>query len=127
MKCLSLRYVLIVVLLFTINATTMAQDVVSSINTAMKTGNAGVLSSHLSASVDLTLVDDEGTYSSSVVMQKLQTFFTNHSPRAYETRHQTTAPNGSKYIIANLVTTNGTFRVHILMDSNRIKELCIEL
>lgn len=90
-----------------------AQNATADISDALKTGNAAKLATYFHASIDLTVVQKQGTYSKSQAEQIVQNFFTENKPSGFTSNHSGTSGEGSKYIIGALATSTGEYRVYI--------------
>ncbi|MFN8316526.1 MAG: DUF4783 domain-containing protein [Chitinophagales bacterium] len=86
---------------------------VDQIGGYLQSGNAGELSKYFQSNVEINLKDGGNSYSKSQAEQVLSNFFSKHTPRSFAVAHQGTSPEGSKYIIGNLVTSAGNFRVYV--------------
>ncbi len=100
-----------------------AQNGMTEVSNALKTGNAKTLASYFHNSLDLTIQKTEGTYSKAQAEQMIQNFFTSHKPVNYKTNHNGSSSDGSKYVIGRLDTQNGSFRVYLLFKNIGGKEL----
>jgi hypothetical protein len=90
-----------------------AQKSVDDITNALKTGNAPALSAYFHATIDLTIIQKQGTYSKSQAEQVVQNFFGENKPSNFTVNHNGTSGEGSKYIIGALTTSTGEYRVYI--------------
>jgi hypothetical protein len=80
---------------------------------AIRSGNASVLAASFSGNVEITLKDAEASYSKAQAEMVLKNFFNTHTPKLFNVVHQGTSPEGAKYFIGNLVTSNGTYRTYV--------------
>jgi hypothetical protein len=110
-------------LLVAVSVMLSAQDGMTEVSNALKTGNAKTLASYFHSSLDLTIQKTEGTYSKSQAEQMIQNFFTSYKPVNYKTNHNGSSSDGSKYVIGRLDTQNGSFRVYLLFKNIGGKEL----
>ncbi len=90
------------------------QGIVSEVSLAIKTGNTKELSKHFHSNVELTIVDKEGMYSKAQTQMMVQEFFNQNPPRDFFKRHQSTAKDGSVYIIGELKSEKQQYRTYIL-------------
>ena len=89
------------------------QNSVDEISAALKSGNAKALATYFHATIDLTILQKQGTYSKSQAELIVQNFFTENKPSNFEVDHNNTTNEGSKYIIGTLTTSTGEYRVYI--------------
>ncbi len=106
------RMVIVVGLLMTA-LVGFSQKPVDDISNALKTGNASALAAYFHATIDLTILQKQGTYSKSQAEQVVQNFFTENKPSGFTINHDGTTGEGSKYIIGALITSTGEYRVYI--------------
>jgi hypothetical protein len=106
---------------FTLGA--VAQTGVNEVNDALKKGNAKSLSAYFHSSIDLTILQKQGTYSKAQAEQIIQAFFDEHKPANYKSNHSGSSGDGSKYMIGTLETGKGNFRVYIYYKTIGGKEL----
>ncbi len=84
-----------------------------NIANAIKNGNASALSANFVGNVEITIKDVEASYSKAQAEMVLKNFFSNHPPKSFSIAHEGTSPEGSKYFIANMNTTNGNYRTYV--------------
>lgn len=88
-----------------------AIDVLDNIAATLQTGNAKELVKYFDSSIDLTILDQENSYSSSQAAMVVQSFFDKNPVKSFQLVHKSTSGDGS-YGIGNLVTTTQTFRTY---------------
>lgn len=119
-----LMYVLGLVLLggiitaFTLSAATLKthaagpfEDVVS----AIKQGDASALSRYLDNTVEINISGKSNSYSKSQAEIILKDFFGKNQVKSFELIHQGEAGGGSRFGIANIGTSGGTFRTSFFL------------
>ena len=108
----------------------VAADVIETLGNSMKNGNSTEIASYFGATVDLTVLEEEDVYSKSQAEVILRNFFKSHIPKDFTVLHQGASKEDSKYVIGNLVTSNGNFRCYFLLKNINgkftIQELRIE-
>ncbi len=108
---------------------TLAGDLPDGIVNALKTGNAKELSKFFNSNIDLTVIEKQDIYSKPQAEIILKEFFSKNPPSNFTVLHQG-GKEGAKYIIGNLTTSNGTFRVSLLLknqdNTQVIQQLRIE-
>ncbi len=90
-------------------------DIIPAVAAAIRTGDAQTLASFFAVSLDLTVPGSEGTYSRSQAELIVKDFFKTNNPRAFSIRHQGMSGEGAHFVIGQLETTNGSFRVYFLV------------
>lgn len=86
-----------------------------AISQAFKTGNAKELSKHFSSNVELKVFNKEDVYSKTQAEIIVKDFFTKNQPKNYHEVHNGSSKAGAQYIIGQLSTSNGTFRVNYFL------------
>lgn len=102
---------LIPVLFFFFSFLFAGNDITEKVSTAIREGNAKELSRFFKDNVDLAIGDKEEVYSSSQAEQILKDFFAKNTPKTFTIVHQGMSKLGLQYVIGNLITSNGNFRV----------------
>ena len=106
----------------------MAQNAaLTEISGSIKSGNAKALSSHFDATVEVTILDTEGSYSRSQAELVVRNFFTKNEPRNFRIIHKGESGGNSKYAIGKLETSNGTFRTYIYVKNKEGKLMVQQL
>lgn len=81
---------------------------------ALGSGNAVVLGQYFDSNVEIAIMDDEQTYTKDRAIQVMKDFFARNPTKGFVQVHQgVSRQSQSEYIIGNLSTTNGIFRVYI--------------
>lgn len=107
------KLVIIVLGMFLSISTAFNQKSVEDISNALKSGNAPALAAYFHATIDLTILQKQGTYSKSQAEQVVQNFFASNKPSDFSINHDGTTGEGSKYIIGALTTSTGEYRVYL--------------
>ena len=112
-----MKKVLLAVFLASSLAMTTGLDLsISAITKAISDGNADALGQFLDNSVEIAVMDKEGTYSKADAVRVLRDFFAKNRPTSFSQVHQGTSKGqDSEYCIGNLTASTGTFRVYIYM------------
>lgn len=111
--------------LFCGSITAFAQ-IPDEIISSLKSGNASVLSEYFNQNVELVVLDNDNVYSKSQAQQIVSGFFSNHSAENFTVIHQG-GKEGAKYVIGNLTTSDGSFRVYFLLKQNNGKDYIHQL
>lgn len=84
------------------------------ITKAIGNGDVTGLVSYMDAEVELSILNDEDLYSRDQARQKLTAFFGQNKPTGFNQVHQgASKADDAEYLIGNLATTTGDFRVYI--------------
>ena len=104
-------------------------QVTDEIIQSIQSGNARVLSDYFNQNVELVVLESDNVYSKAQAQQIVNNFFSNNTPESFSVIHQG-GREGAKYVIGNLTTQNGRFRVYFLLKQsegkNYIHQLRIE-
>ena len=97
---------------------------------SLKTGNAAVIGKYFGSNVDLSIPGNESLCSKAQAELILKDFFSKNQVKSFTTLHQGESKDGSQYLMGNMTTSTGNYRVSIYMKKNgdvfQIKELRIE-
>ena len=107
-----------------------AQDASATdqITKALNTGNASLLASHLNASLDLAIPNNEGTYSKKQAEQILKMFFSKNPAKSFSLEHSGNSNNGSTYLIGSYKSkADKVFQVYLLVKERNGTELIQQL
>lgn len=107
-------------------ATTAKSQIPDEIILSLKSGNAKVLSDYFNQNVELVVLDNDNVYSKAQAQQIVGNFFNSHTPNGFSVIHNG-GKEGAKYVIGNLTTSNGTFRVYFLLKQNQGKDYIHQL
>lgn len=112
--------------LFTIPA--IAQ-IPNEIILSLKSGNSRSLSEYFNQNVELVVPESDNVYSKAQAQLIVSDFFSSHPPQSFSVIHQG-GKEEAQYVIGNLGTQKGTFRVYFLLKKsdgkNYIHQLRIE-
>lgn len=126
-----MKNLILILFLFIAYSTVSAQIPNSeAIAQAFKTGNAKELSKYFSSNVELKVFNKEDVYSKTQAEIIVKDFFTKNQPKNYLEVHNGSSKAGAQYIIGQLTTSTGTFRVNYFLkksgESYLIQELRFE-
>ncbi|MBI9059063.1 DUF4783 domain-containing protein [Labilibaculum sp. DW002] len=85
--------------------------------TAFKQGNSISLSNFFGNRIELSIEDKEAIYSKSQAKQIMAKFFREYPPTDFKKKHTGGKP-GANYVIGDLITKKGKFRVNFLIKKN---------
>ena len=80
------------------------------INKALGIGNVDAIATYFSSSVDVSVLDKEGVFSSAQTKNILKNFFVSHKPEKFVILHSS-GKEDSKYYIGSLTTQSGEYRI----------------
>jgi len=81
---------------------------------SIQSGDAKTLSGFFNDNIELVVLENDNVYSKAQAQQIVSKFFTDHKPKKFSIIHQG-GKDGSKYVIGNLTTKKGSFRVYFLL------------
>jgi hypothetical protein len=111
-----------------ISSSLFAMDIYDEVANSIRSGDARQLATFFSNSIDLTIVDKENVYSKDQAEFIIKDFFSKNPPKAFNILHKGSSPEGTQYLIGNLVTTNGkTFRTSFYIKTIKGKSALQEL
>jgi copper chaperone CopZ len=90
--------------------------IVDAITKALNSGDAETLSQYFGAKVQISIGDQEQTLEKSKAKETLKTFFQAKRSSGYAAMHSgKSKENNDQYMIGNLSTDSGTYRVYIYL------------
>lgn len=98
------------IFLFSFRPIYSIEEVVS----ALRTGNASLLSKYLDSRVDISLPNKSDNYSKSQAEMILKDFFARNEVRNFQVNHKGES-NGSQFCLGILQTRNGNYRTKLYM------------
>ena len=110
------------ILLTSFTANTGIDDIVS----ALKGGNASLVSKYFDKTVDITLPEKSNSYSSSQAAMILRDFFNINPIKGFQVIHKG-ENSGSQYCIGTLLTKNNSYRTTIFMKQKGDKQILQEI
>ncbi len=112
---------------FTLSA---QSDNSAKIASLLGAGNSQGLSRYFTPNVDLTVLSSDDVYSKAQAEQILKKFFDEKPPTAFKIEHDGETKAGDRYVIGNLMTASGKYRVTYFLkqlnETQLIKQLRIE-
>jgi len=102
-------------------------DVFRQIETAVQNKDAVVIAQMIKGSADITIGDDEGTYTNTQAEFVLKSFFEKNPPKTAKLMHRGTS-NNMAYSIGNYTSTNNkNMRLYVLLKQDTGKYYLQEL
>lgn len=103
------------------------QAELGQIAAAIKAGNAKALAAYFDTNLEITILTQEGSYSSAQAEAVVKNFFTKNVPSDFQIIHKGDSGGNSKYAIGKLQTANGTFRTYIYVKQKGTEQLIQQL
>lgn len=101
-------------------------ELTDEIASALKQGKASELIKYFDEKVSIKIINQEDVLSKSQAEANLKYFFEKHPVKGFSGSHISTVNNSQQYITGTLETSNGKFRVSILIRRNLISQFRIE-
>ncbi len=123
--------ILIMLVLSLSGFATILDGVVDQVELAIKMANSKKVTELLDASVDITIVDEEGTYSKTQANEIIKSFFQKNQVKDFKIIHKGDANGDSQYSIGKLTNEKGeSYRVYVYLvkrgELYKIQELRFE-
>ncbi len=80
----------------------------------LKSGNAKLLSEYFNQNIELVILDNENVYSRAQAQLIVTNFFAKYQPESFNVLYQG-GKEDSRYVIGNLKTNGGVFRVYFFL------------
>ena len=101
-------------------------EIPNDIIKSLERGNAKLLSDYFNDNVELVVLDNDNVYSKAQAKQIVKNFFDSFVPESFTIIHRG-GKEGSKYVIGNLKTNNGNFRIYFLLKKEKGKDYIHQL
>lgn len=125
----SIKKILLIILLTAVSFSFIQQanaQVPDEIMQCLKTGNAKTLSGFFNQNVELVVPNNDNVYSKAQAQLIVNDFFNSHAPQSFSVIHQG-GKEGAQYVIGNLETKKGAFRVYFLLKKSDGKDYIHQL
>lgn len=93
---------------------------------SLKSGNAKVLATYFNQNVELVIPEHDNVFSKAQAEQIVTQFFVRNQPERFNIIHQG-GKEGAQYVIGNLATKQGIFRVYFLLKKTAGKDIIHQL
>jgi len=90
-------------------------DIIDEVATAIKSGDVSNVAKYFNSTLDLTVPDNEGTYSKAQAAMILKEFFSKNPPNSFLLNHQGSSNDGSLYAIGTYTSGIGAYRTYFLL------------
>jgi len=101
-------------------------DGIDNVANLLKAGNTKELSKLFAPSIEITIMDNENTYSQTQAAVILDKFLAKNKPKAIKLLHKVNSGGNYHFGVYLLNTDTGEFRVAITLKDNNVVELKIE-
>lgn len=106
---------LLIVLAF-VPGLVLAQGGIGDITKALSAGDAEALGTYFDASIELSILEEEGMYNKAQAVQKVRRFLNQNKVSSFTEVHQgASRSSDSQYVIGNIDTSGGTYRVYLYL------------
>jgi hypothetical protein len=105
-----LTFLLIAIFMYT---SSFGQPQVEEVAKGLYTGDISRVIKYFDKMVDITILNDRSTYSKTQAEMVLRNFFSKNTVRSFQMKYTNGPKEASVFVIGELVTINGTFRVYI--------------
>jgi len=123
-----MKTLIVSLLLFPALTAPVASGSMDDIASALRTGDVETLSSFFDSQVDLSIMDQEDTYSKSEATSIVRDFFRRNAPSPFSQVHSgTSAGDEAEYCIGDLETSGGSYRVYIYLANSSGQQVIQEL
>ena len=102
------------------------KDINDDVNNALKQGNASEIVKMFADKVSIKVLDQEDLLSKSQAQALIADFFNKHKVKTYQTSHTSIVNGDQQFITGALDTSNGKYRISILVRGNVISQFRIE-
>lgn len=93
---------------------------------SLKSGDSKTLSAYFNQNVEMVVLENDNVYSKAQAQQIVNKFFSSNPPESFSVIHQG-GKEGAQYVIGNLVTGKGSYRVYFLLKKNSGKDYIHQL
>ncbi|MCE3226946.1 MAG: hypothetical protein K0S32_1497 [Bacteroidetes bacterium] len=101
-------------------------EVSDEIVAALKQGKSAEIAKYFAEKVSVKIANQEDVLSKSQAEANIKYFFEKHTVKSFSSSHVSSMNNSSQYITGTLETSNGKFRVSILIRNNLISQFRLE-
>ena len=100
-------------------------DAIPDIVAGFNSGYSDAIAEHLNDNVELVIKNANNVFTKQQTKTILTDFFKKNPPLRFSIMHRGDKEN-AQFVIGNLETTNGTYRVYFLIKKNLVQQLRIE-
>lgn len=117
MKKIYKNVLLILILLITTMLSAKAQEPLEEVTNSVRSANVPAIAKYFDKFVTITINSNQSVYSKTQGEMVLKDFFAKNPIKELVVMQQgaTSGGNDSKYVIGNLVTNNGSYRLYVVL------------
>jgi len=97
-------------------------DVTDDIGNAFRSGDAATLAKHFGKSIELVLLNKDEVLSKEQAQTIIDRFFKKNKPSGFIFKHKG-GPEDARFVVGNLVTVTGNYRIYFLLKKQNDKSL----
>jgi hypothetical protein len=102
--------------------------VIEGISRALNAGDVAALTQYFGAKVQVSIGDEENTYEKAKAAEAIKAFFSAKRPSGYASMHSgKSKENADQYMIGNMSTEGGTYRVYIYLKTTSTSQTIQEI
>ncbi len=101
------------------------ENIINDVSAALKSGYVDAIENNSADNITLKIINNQNDYPKSEATKQLKKFFKKNKPNSYNILHKGNKGN-STFVIGNLQTTNGDYRIFYLITDNKIQQIKIE-
>jgi len=121
-------FIVLILLVFSIHSASFvtaqeSPDSIEEIKDAILKGSAKELAVHFNTTIDLSVMEKDGTYSNVQAELIIKDFFEKNKPRSFKINHKGSSNDGSQYAIGTLTASNISYRIYFLIKNTSGKNL----
>ncbi len=106
----------------------VSQTGMAQITAALNSGDVEALGSYFDEAMELSILEEEGIYNRGQALQKVKRFLSSNSVSSFTEVHQgASRSSDSQYVIGDLKTSGGTYRVYLFLTNSNGKMIIQEL
>lgn len=121
-----MKFTMMIALIFSANIL-LAQDALKEIGSIIQKGDAALLSDYFDESIELTILDEDDTYSKDQAEAVIAQFFDDISVKSFKLIHEGASNGGLKFGIAEMTTSEASMRVYVCLKEEGGKVIVPEL
>lgn len=113
------------------NYDSLPEDITNDIAAAIRSGNTKQLAQYFNTTIDLTIPDNDGTFSKAQAELIVKEFFTKNPPKSFVINHSGSSNDGSLFSVGTYISGVKSFRTYFLVKkiagTFKIQQLQFEL
>lgn len=117
---------LVIFLISLLSFSFTVKDLNDDIANALKQGNSTELVKFFAEKVSVKVLNQEDLLSKSQAQALIEDFFNKHKVKSYQTSHTSIVNSNQQFITGSMDTSNGKFRISILVRGSVISQFRIE-